>query len=304
MKHYSHPDNFPFWIQHNRHSSDDTPRQHVHDFVELIFVADGQATHRIQDTTYELSAGDVFIVNPGEPHEYELREGQQIEIMNCLFQPDLIPSSLLRDINASDSLDFYYVQPFLYGHARFHAKLNLQGEAVHEAIDLLSGLEREMRNRDYGFRPLIQLKLVELFLLLSRHYEKRNGNQNVARSSGELLVRRVCGYMERHYSEKMSLGLLSRLFHIGERQLNRQFNAHIGTSVIDHLHAIRIERAKKLLAETDAIVVAVANKVGYEDAASFSKLFAREVGCPPGKYRESIRSDVQSSSTSLKKAGE
>lgn len=288
MNHYSHPRDFPFWIQRNGHNSLDTPGWHIHEFVELIFVMEGQATHLIQDAAFDLRAGDVFMINPGEMHEYVLKDDQRIEIVNCLFQPDFIPSSLLREMQLSDSLDFFYVQPFLNGEARFHHKLNLQGAAAKEAMDLLEEIEREMRRRHPGFQPLIRLKMVELFILLSRHYNMRKDKPET-RSPGELLVRRVCGYVERHYNQKITLALLSDLFHIGERQLNRQFNKYIGTSVIHYLHRIRIDHAKRLLADTDEKIAAIAELVGYEDPAFFTKLFTREANCPPGKYRETVR---------------
>jgi AraC family L-rhamnose operon regulatory protein RhaS len=55
------------------------------------------------------------------------------------------------------------------------------------------------------------------------------------------------------------------------------------------LHRIRIDHAKRLLADTDEKISVVAELVGYEDPAFFTKLFTREAGCPPGKFRETVR---------------
>lgn len=70
LAHYKHPGNFPFWIQRNRHDQRSMPLVHTHDFVELIYVECGQATHLFQDTSYEISQGDIFMINPGEKHGY------------------------------------------------------------------------------------------------------------------------------------------------------------------------------------------------------------------------------------------
>lgn len=80
--------------------------------------------------------------------------------------------------------------------------------------------------------------------------------------------------------------MLSKLFYIGERQLNRHFNRYRGTGVIEYVQRIRMEEAKRLLVETDDIVAVIAEKVGYEDAASFGRTFVRQIGCSPGKFRE------------------
>lgn len=288
MEDYSHPRDFQFWIQRNRHDLRDVPELHVHEFVELIFVVEGKATHLFQDIYYEVAEGDVFVINPGEAHGYSLKEDQSIEIVNCLFEPRFIPTSLLRELQVSDSMDFFYVQPFLKEETRFYHKLNLRGSDAAAALDILESILVEMKRRRSGFQPLIQLKMIELFILLSRYYSERKQNMDAV-ASGEVLVRRVCGYVERHYGEKLTLPLLTELFHIGVRQLNRNFNRHVGCSVIEYVHRVRIEKAKRLLADTDEKIAVVSEMVGYEDTSFFSKLFTRKAGCSPGKYREDNR---------------
>ncbi|TNJ63714.1 helix-turn-helix domain-containing protein [Paenibacillus hemerocallicola] len=285
LNQYKHPRNFPFWIQRNRHDERDMPLLHGHEFVELIYVAKGQATHLFQDISYEIGEGDVFIINPGEKHGYVIGEGQSIQVINCLFEPGFIPIYLLRELRLSDSLDFFYVQPFLNRDARFYHKLNLRGVTADKTKGILEELHHEMVGQSPGFQALVQLRMTELFILLSRYYNERK-NKADKRSPSELLVRRVCGYVERHYNQKITLPLLSELFYIGVRQLNRHFNRHIGSSVIEYVHRIRMEKAKRLLVETDEKINVVAELVGYEDAASFSRSFTREVGRSPGKYRE------------------
>lgn len=59
-----------------------------------------------------------------------------------------------------------------------------------------------------------------------------------------------------------------------------------GCSPKDYLLGIRLGRAKELLATGDLPVAAVARRVGYDDPAYFSRLFARRVGMAPVRFRE------------------
>ncbi|MCX0243308.1 helix-turn-helix transcriptional regulator, partial [Streptomyces drozdowiczii] len=59
-----------------------------------------------------------------------------------------------------------------------------------------------------------------------------------------------------------------------------------GCSPKDYLLTIRLGRAKELLATSDLPVAAVARRVGYDDPAYFSRLFARRVGIAPVRFRE------------------
>ncbi|MBP1991690.1 AraC family transcriptional regulator [Paenibacillus eucommiae] len=295
LENYAVAEDFPFWIQKNVHDAQDSPGLHGHDFVEMIFVVEGFATHKYEDISYDVRAGDVFIINPGEMHGYELQAGQQMEIINCLFHPGLIQQSLLQQLDMIHSMDFFYVQPFLHKDKRFHHKLNLRGEAADRLLFIFGDMLEEMEKRVSGYRALVQLKMVELLIRLSRYYEvqERELEQGTTvltapsfSSRSELLVKRICGYLERHYDSKIALTDISKLFHIGIRQLNRQFKRYNDCSVIEYVHRLRIERAKCLLAETDETIAAVAAAIGYEDATFFNKLFGRRVGCSPGRYRE------------------
>ena len=51
----------------------------------------------------------------------------------------------------------------------------------------------------------------------------------------------------------------------------------------------RIQRASALLRESDASVLAVAQDIGYDSEASFSRAFKRMVGQPPAAWRRTQR---------------
>ncbi|MGW9079423.1 helix-turn-helix domain-containing protein [Streptomyces kronopolitis] len=59
-----------------------------------------------------------------------------------------------------------------------------------------------------------------------------------------------------------------------------------GCSPKDYLLGIRLGRAKELLTGTELPVAAVARRVGYDDPAYFSRLFARRVGTAPVRFRD------------------
>ena len=65
----------------------------------------------------------------------------------------------------------------------------------------------------------------------------------------------------------------------------RRFLEATGYGPIDYVHAIRIEEAKQLLETGDDALDIVAHEVGYEDEASFRKLFKRRTGITPSEHR-------------------
>lgn len=69
------------------------------------------------------------------------------------------------------------------------------------------------------------------------------------------------------------------------RTFARRFQTATGHRPIDHVHALRIERARHLLEAGDGAVDDVGYGVGYEDPTFFRRLFKRTTGMTPAAYR-------------------
>jgi LacI family transcriptional regulator len=71
--------------------------------------------------------------------------------------------------------------------------------------------------------------------------------------------------------------------------LERRFRKHLGRSPQAEIRAVRLGRAKQLLAETDHPMHRIAELVGFEHTEYFHFAFRRELGRTPGEYRQEAR---------------
>lgn len=71
--------------------------------------------------------------------------------------------------------------------------------------------------------------------------------------------------------------------------LERQIRKRFGATPRTFLAEIRLNEAARLLKETNLSVSEVADRVGYESAASFTRAFRRRHGVAPGEYRRKFR---------------
>ncbi len=94
--------------------------------------------------------------------------------------------------------------------------------------------------------------------------------------------------MEQHTEDVISIQQLADAVGISRRQLERLFMEKAKTSPAHIYKQIRLERAKRLVANTKAPLIDIAMEVGFESASHFSKVFRRIYGQSPTKLRASL----------------
>ncbi len=81
---------------------------------------------------------------------------------------------------------------------------------------------------------------------------------------------------------------------LAPRTFKRRFTAATNHTPIAYVQKIRVERAKRLLETTAEPIEEISWAVGYEDPASFRRLFKRLSGLTPGAYRQRFQIPVVS----------
>jgi transcriptional regulator GlxA family with amidase domain len=98
-------------------------------------------------------------------------------------------------------------------------------------------------------------------------------------------VQRAIDYLDSHATAPISMPALSRKLAMSERTLARKFQSQVGMSALAYLQSRRIAHAKRLLESSSLALDRIVERCGYEDVASFRKLFTRLVGMTPREYR-------------------
>jgi AraC family transcriptional regulator len=101
-------------------------------------------------------------------------------------------------------------------------------------------------------------------------------------------MRRVSDYLEAHYQDDIALADLAALAGLSEDHFARAFRRSFGMPPYRYQLRLRLERAKVLLAEPELPVAAVASAVGFARAQGLTRLFLRELGITPLRYRREV----------------
>jgi transcriptional regulator GlxA family with amidase domain len=82
---------------------------------------------------------------------------------------------------------------------------------------------------------------------------------------------------------------VARKLPVTRRTLDRRFSEVLGRTVLDEINACRLSRAKRLLADTDSPIKAVAYLAGFPSRERLRLAFLTHEGMPPSEYREAVR---------------
>ncbi|WP_216900963.1 GlxA family transcriptional regulator [Nocardia alni] len=103
------------------------------------------------------------------------------------------------------------------------------------------------------------------------------------------LSSQVTRHLDRNLDQRYDLNSLAAVAGVSPRTLLRRFTSETQQTPLEYLQRARVRRAGLLLEETDHTVARISHLVGYQDAATFAKLFRRHTGCTPGEYRTAFK---------------
>jgi AraC-like DNA-binding protein len=92
--------------------------------------------------------------------------------------------------------------------------------------------------------------------------------------------------MHNNLHKNMDVKLLAAELNVSYPWLRRAFKDIVGVAPGQYHLNIRIEKACKILKETDLTVNEVSYYLGFESEFYFSRIFKKKTGISPGKYRQ------------------
>lgn len=109
-----------------------------------------------------------------------------------------------------------------------------------------------------------------------------------ARPANPLMRKAAAAIQERAF-EPLSLKTLAAELNMPSYRLSREFKAAFGVTPMQHLSALRLEKAKLLLIETELTLAQIAECCGYETGFYINKLFQKQLGMTPAVFRATHR---------------
>lgn len=156
------------------------------------------------------------------------------------------------------------------------------------AISLLLDSEKPtpnlFDNAHYGYQSLYYLKTVDELLHWLHQFCDNLCTVINKKNSKKSIVADVKKYIESHLEQKFTLNEVAEHFGLSPNYLSSIFKKDCAYSFTKYINMLKINAAQRMMTEEKLKVYEVANRLGYEDAFYFSKVFKKYVGCSPKEY--------------------
>lgn len=246
-------------------------KPHRHDFHLLVIFTKGTGTHVVDFNTFEISAGSVFTLQPGQMHHWNLSKDidgyilfHSKEFYNVHFQH--------KQINDYPFYFSTYNTPELILNVTETKKISSFFEMV-----LAEYSSREL------FKEHATLSLLDLiYIELSRHYITPTQLQ-VKRS--HTILRSFEVLLEQFYKHEKKPSFYASKLNITLKHLNRVCKETLQKTATIVITDRIILEAKRLLLTPELSVNEIANLLGFEDYSYFSRLFKQKAQKTPSGFR-------------------
>jgi AraC family transcriptional regulator len=151
---------------------------------------------------------------------------------------------------------------------------------------LLEGLHKEVSSRHRGSSLFVEGIAQSLAGHLVRTYADETNHEYKGGLPG-FRLRKVRAMMLAHLADAFSLIRLAREAGMSEFHFSRAFKRTTGLTPSQYFIDLRLEKARRLLRETNRSAIEIGLEVGYTSPSHFARIFHREVGISPSDYRRS-----------------
>lgn len=160
---------------------------------------------------------------------------------------------------------------------------------LHRMNDVVCELVKEIwkikEEPQMGMLRYLTIRL--LYELMQMPNESETGNYYTR--SQISIVREAESLIMQDLSRRITAKEMAERFGISESSFKLYVKGILGESYLEYFRNKRMEKAARLLEDTDLKVIEIASAVGYENQGKFARVFAKKYGAAPLEYRRMKR---------------
>ncbi|MBO5044883.1 MAG: AraC family transcriptional regulator [Alistipes sp.] len=251
---------------------------HRSPFVVAIYCRCGEGTGRVNARTYNIEAGGLFIVLPGQITE--------LVALSDDFEADylLMTGSFTESLSIGNTFDLYnIIQQHPYALLSERAR-----EAVEDYFKMVTNLITVEAN---PHRAEIMRLITRAFFLGLGYFLHEQDTPDVANSRSKKLTSEFIELVEENYREHRDLKFYAERMGLTPKYISTVVKSSSDRSAVEWIERYVILDAIAQLSSTDRSIKHIAYDLNFPSVSFFGKYFTRIMGVSPSAYRQSLTKD-------------
>lgn len=244
-------------------------RGRVLDAVQILLVTSGRGTFETRTLGAQtIGAGTAFVLLPGVWHRYRPDPKTGWSESWVELRGPTVDSLRSAGVLAIESA----IRP---------------GALAAGLDEALAALHARARQAGPGFEPELSALGLAVLAAWSRATQTAPARARMVRA-----VLQAEHYFAEHHTEAINVEQLARDLGVAYSHFRREFKEQTGFSPWNYVVQLRLSRARRLLASSDATLDDIAARLGFSSAFHLSTAFKQAYGLPPKRWRDQLHGAV------------
>lgn len=250
---------------------------HWHPEIELVYLEKGEFTVTVNGESFEAGEGDIILVNGGELHSMH-RSGVEVCFHSVVFYPELL------DFANKNPFQRHVLEPLKKGRLCMPRRISPEKECYPKLKKQFMRVATAKKS-DFPYAEQI-IALYEFLLVLYKEGLLLSSESERADRDDIEVIKQTIAYIDEHISEKITLKELADCVNMSEKYFCSFFSKKTGSTPIDFVNRLRIEKACEMLKMHKTSVTDAALETGFESLSYFIRRFKRQMGLSPSQYKK------------------
>ena len=266
-----------FYVHNVSHQTTENFLLHTHETYELYYFISGEADYLIEGQEYHLRPHTLLLIAPNLFHGIRVHTNAAYDRHTLHFDPSVL------------SLDHRVMLLSVFPHEKHpqtqqvpYCLEDMEHSGVLALFRAMEACHGQSENVIRTMMPVLTeaiLGLVALCIPSLEQGEALRERTGVSRTQKDIIE-----YLDAHFTEPITLDMLSERFFISKHYLNRAFRKATGTTVMDYLIHKRVTYVQQLLVNGIPVSQA-ASLAGFGDYTSFYRAYVKRFGHAPSQDR-------------------
>ena len=241
---------------------------HLHEFYEMNIILQGIGTHCIENSTFPVKKGDVFIIPPMTTHSYF--DTHNLEVYHILMRENFITRQAAESNFVPGFLQLTEIEPYIRQYGSNTMFLRLSSNQLLQLQNDLYFID-DNHFADEKLLPLKMHALWKMLYWLSGLLLEQMQHTKKLQTQSESAILDILEFIHQNYDKKLTIDLLCKKAFLSRSTFLRSFSNVCGCTPTQYINKVRCKKAVELLENAALSKTQIAHSCGFYDLSHMER---------------------------------